>query len=90
MPLERFIMYINPLQKYLTFHSNDKPEKRAPSKKKQCSPREIKDTYESTLETSEKTHHLSQVKKKIKSGYYNTNEVIDDLSEMFAKIFNNM
>ncbi len=30
---------------------------------------------------------LASIKKKIKSGYYHSNEVIEDLSESFAKAF---
>ena len=32
---------------------------------------------------------LKSIKKKVKSGYYSSDEVIDDISDGFAKIFDN-
>ena len=46
-----------------------------------------KDTYE-PAKTDERKKLLASVKKKIKSGYYNSDEVAEDLSESFAKVFN--
>lgn len=46
----------------------------------------IKDTYETTTETS-RAGMLASIKKKIKSGYYNSDEVAEDLSHSFAKLF---
>lgn len=36
----------------------------------------------------ERTELLSQVRKKIGSGYYNSDSVLDDLSHGFADVFN--
>ena len=47
-----------------------------------------KDTYE-PAKADERKKNLSSIKEKIKSGYYNSDEVAEDLSESFAKVFNN-
>lgn len=39
------------------------------------------------LETKNRTRLLKSIKKKIKTGYYNSNEVIDEISDAFAKVF---
>ena len=39
------------------------------------------------LDTKGRTKLLKSIKKKVKSGYYNSNEVIDEISHTFAKVF---
>ena len=39
------------------------------------------------LDTKDRTKLLKSIKRKIKSGYYNSNEVIDEISDAFAKVF---
>lgn len=46
----------------------------------------IEDTYEPVI-TEDRKKYLDEVKKKIKEGYYNSKEVVEDLSESFAKVF---
>jgi hypothetical protein len=48
----------------------------------------VSDTYESSADSAERKALLQDVKKKIKSGFYNTEPVIEDLSHGFAKILN--
>ena len=48
----------------------------------------VSDTYESSADSAERKEFLLAVKKKIKSGFYNTEPVIEDLSHGFAKILN--
>lgn len=47
----------------------------------------VSDVYEpSTAPSSERAELLSSIKKRIKSGYYNSKEVLEDLSDSFAKV----
>lgn len=46
----------------------------------------VEDTYEPAKPDDRKTL-LASIKKKIQSGYYNSNEVVEDLSDSFAKAF---
>jgi anti-sigma28 factor (negative regulator of flagellin synthesis) len=39
------------------------------------------------LGTKDRTKLLKSIKSKIKSGYYDSNEVIDEISDAFAKVF---
>ena len=50
---------------------------------------QISDTYKPS-ETAERTDLIQQVKKKIGTGYYNSESVIDDISYGFADILNQM
>lgn len=36
-----------------------------------------------------RTDLVNNIKEKVKKGYYNTTEVTEDLSDLFAKVFNN-
>jgi hypothetical protein len=47
------------------------------------------DTYEPKSE-SDRTELLKTVKSRIKSGYYHSQEVLEDLSDSFAKVFNTL
>jgi hypothetical protein len=48
--------------------------------------KEIKDSYEPS-DPEEREKNIDAVKRKISSGYYNSDEVNEDLSSMLAKIF---
>ena len=47
------------------------------------------DTYE-TSPANDRKKLLDTVKKKIRAGYYNSREVTEDLSDSFARVFNNI
>jgi hypothetical protein len=52
-----------------------------------------KDTYQSSSTEKaddERSELLANVRKRIKSGYYNSNDVIDDLGESFAKVLDKL
>jgi len=53
---------------------------------------EVKDTFESskTPDSEERKKLLETVAKRVKSGYYNSADVVDDLGESFAKIFDKL
>jgi anti-sigma28 factor (negative regulator of flagellin synthesis) len=46
-----------------------------------------KDTYEPS-KTEDRNELLKSIKKKIKSGFYDSKKVAEDLSESFADVFN--
>jgi hypothetical protein len=50
----------------------------------------VADTYEPSSGVPERTELISEVKKKISAGFYNTEKVADDLSYGFANILNQM
>jgi len=50
----------------------------------------VSDTFESSADPAERKEFLQAIKKKIKSGFYNTEPVIEDLSHGFAKILNQL
>ncbi len=49
----------------------------------------VKDSYESSS-VSDRAELLKAVKNRIKSGYYNSREVVEDLSDSFAKAFDQL
>lgn len=53
-------------------------------------PFSISDTVEISSSAKERNELILQVKKKIKSGYYSSDLVIEDLSHGFAKIMNQL
>lgn len=50
----------------------------------------IPDTYGPSSSAPERTELISEVKKKISAGFYNSEKVADDLSYGFANILNQM
>ena len=63
-----------------------KPAKKKPAFKEILSEKCVEDSYEPSNEVDRKKRLLS-IRKKIKAGYYNSEEVVEDLSESFAQIF---
>jgi hypothetical protein len=63
-----------------TSRKRQKPRQDAPS------PRTRQDVYEPSSD-AERAQLLKAIQGRIKSGYYNSREVIDDLSDSFAKAF---
>lgn len=47
----------------------------------------VKDSYEPD-KAKNRIKFLSSIKKKVKAGYYSSKDVVDDLSDSFAKAFN--
>ncbi|MBD3392497.1 MAG: hypothetical protein GF418_10470 [Chitinivibrionales bacterium] len=56
-----------------------------------ASRRKTQDSYEpsSTRETDQ-TRKLADIRRKVRSGYYSSDEVTDDLGESFAKVFDKL
>lgn len=79
-------MNIQSIQNYHTFNMKQKLSKRETAVKNVSTENSVKDTYK-PAESGDRSKLLASVKKKIKSGYYKSNEVVEDLSETFAKIF---
>ena len=50
----------------------------------------ISDKVELSATPAERTDFIQQVKQKIKTGYYSTDSVMEDISHGFAKILNQM
>jgi hypothetical protein len=50
----------------------------------------ISDKLELSTNASERTDFIQQVKQKIKTGYYSTDTVMEDISHGFAKILNQL
>lgn len=50
-------------------------------------PRKIEDTFEPSNSVKDRTQLLNRVKRKIKSGYYNSEAVNEQLADSFAKAF---
>jgi hypothetical protein len=50
----------------------------------------ISDKVELSNNAAERTDFIQQVKQKIKTGYYSTDTVMEDLSHGFAKILNQL
>lgn len=50
----------------------------------------VSDTYESSQDPAERKQLMQEIRNKIRSGFYNTEPVIEDLSHGFAKILNPM
>ncbi len=80
-------MNIQGIQSYLSYELKAKPAKKKAVPKENPPQKRVKDTYE-PAESEERRKLLQSVKKKIQSGYYNSEEVVEDLSEAFAKAFN--
>ncbi|MCK7516157.1 MAG: hypothetical protein MZV70_77390 [Desulfobacterales bacterium] len=51
---------------------------------------QVTDTYEPHNDPAERKELLQEVRKKIISGYYNKESVLEDLSYSFAKVMNQM
>lgn len=82
-------MRIQQIQQAYSFNTQFREQKRKgefgeEGKKK---PPVIKDTYESSQKPRDRKKLIADVKKRIQSGYYNSEEVTEDLSESFAKAF---
>ncbi len=77
-------MNIQGIQKYQTY--NIKLVKKKPAFKDILSEKRVEDSYEPS-NTVDRKKRLLSIRKKIKAGYYNSEEVIEDLSESFAQIF---
>jgi anti-sigma28 factor (negative regulator of flagellin synthesis) len=60
--------------------ANDPDDQRIP-------PSPLVDTYEPS-KSSIRQDLIASIKEKIKAGYYNSREVVDDLTDSFAKAFN--
>lgn len=83
-------MNIQGIQNYASYTMKIKLSKQRASHIDIISSGEVKkDTYE-PAKKDERKNKLASIKKKIKSGYYNSDEVSEDLSESFAKVFNNL
>lgn len=83
-------MNIQGIQNYASYDIKLKLSKqKAPKVDIISSDRVKKDTYE-PADIDERKKRLASIKKKIKSGYYNSDEVAEDLSESFAKVFDNL
>ena len=50
----------------------------------------IADKVEITASAPERTDYIQQVKQKIKTGYYSTDSVMEDISHGFANILNQL
>ena len=82
-------MNIQGIQSYTSYDMKLRLSKqRAPKVDIVLSGKAKKDTYE-PANVEDRKKLLASIKKKIKSGYYNSDEVAEDLSESFAKVFNN-
>lgn len=82
-------MNIQGIQNYTSYDMKLKLSKQKTTKVDILSSGKVnKDTYE-PAKVDERKKLLASIKKKIKSGYYNSDEVSEDLSESFAKVFNN-
>ena len=84
-------MNIQGMQNYTTYDMKLRLSKRRTAKIDTSSSDKVvkKDTYE-PAKTDGRKKLLSSIKRKIKSGYYSSDEVTEDLSESFAKIFNSL
>ena len=84
-------MNIQGMQNYNTYDMKLKMTKRRTAKIDTLSSDRMvnEDTYEPAKSVDRKKL-LSSIKNKIKSGYYNSDEVNEDISESFAKIFNSL
>jgi hypothetical protein len=60
--------------------------KRQKPRQNASSPRPCQDVYEPSPD-AERAQLLKTIQGRIKSGYYNSREVIDDISDSFAKAF---
>ncbi len=79
-------MNIQGIQNYKVYDTKMKPSKKKPVLAELQRGKRVEDTYEPAQPNDRKTL-LASIKKKIQSGYYNSKEVVDDLSESFAKAF---
>jgi anti-sigma28 factor (negative regulator of flagellin synthesis) len=61
--------------------SADKPPARAAGP--------VRDTFEPSTEAG-RAAKLAEIKQRIKAGYYSSNEVAEDLSDSFAKVFDKL
>lgn len=84
-------MNIQGMQNYTTYDMKLRLSKRRTAKIDTLSSDKVvkKDTYE-PAKNDDRKKLLSSIKREIKSGYYNSDEVTEDLSESFAKIFNSL
>ncbi len=83
-------MNIQGIQNYRSFDTKQKLSKKTAKAKaipRKSDKLEKKDTYEPS-KTDDRKELLKSIKKKIKSGFYNSKEVSEDLSESFADVFN--
>ncbi len=82
-------MSINPLSVNNNLRSN---VVRVEPRRKKNSPEKAADTHTQSLgngdpKKSERSCLLETIKKRVQSGYYKSSEVIEDLSDSFAKAF---
>lgn len=61
--------------------------KKSHSKGETSSPKEAADTFEPSAAARERLRLIEMVKNKINTGYYNSEEVSEDLADSFAKAF---
>ncbi len=80
-------MNIQGIQNYKIFDTKLKLAKKKPVSTEMPHGKRVEDTYEPSKPTDRKAL-LASIKKKIRSGYYNSQEVVEDLSDSFAKAFN--
>ncbi len=80
-------MNIEHIQNFRTYEANAKLSQRKDSLKPSAR-RRVEDTYQGAASDVEidKTK-IDSIRKRIQSGFYNSNEVNEDLTESFAKIF---
>ena len=80
-------MNIHGIDAYHAYSMKTKLSKKQAASKGLSSGKRREDTYEPSA-TDDREKLLASIKKKIKTGYYDSEEVVEDLSESFAKIFN--
>ena len=78
-------MNIQGIQKYQTYNMKVKLAKKKPAYKDIVSEKRVEDSYEPSNTIDRKK--LLSIRQKKKDGYYNSEEVVEDLSESFAQIF---
>ncbi|GEM_PF-1328656 len=86
-------MNIQSISQYTSYETKTRLSKRkidttdiSPDK---AADKKTKDTYEPS-NADDRKKLIESVKKRIKSGYYHSDEVNDDLSDAFAKTFNDI
>ncbi len=85
-------MTIQGIQGYQAFNTKLKLSKKTADAKaipKNPGKTAKKDTYEPS-KAEDRKELIDSIKKKIKSGFYNSKEVTEDLSDSFADVFNQL
>jgi len=83
-------MNIEHIQSFRAYETHSRLS-RQKAKAQPASTREIKDSYQpSGKDEADRSKFLASIRKKIKSGFYNREEVIEDLGDSFAKVFDSL